>query len=257
MHNLRHTRPLSRIVGGLLLTVTSGCSTPAPIAPKDSTTRAAPRRGIGLQCAMPRGASSGVLAPQKVFVEVAEVDGLGAQPTRLTSMAPPSLSEPSFSAMLDDPRLDIPRFGHVVPALETSATMPWDVARPAAPGRPCGEVERWDLTVMPHVASAGKVRLELVFEPAPPLGTPKAAWHVPAHRVFKMTVDAQDQQMVVVNSPSFNVSTRPSLVVVMPYFLRDDDDMRQLMECKASALGLGRLPPTPLAPLSPQTAPTP
>lgn len=231
MHELLPT-PSHLVLVGALLASAFGCSRPCPAAsasPAAPAVASAPRRGIARQCPMPtKGPTPG--APAKVFVEVAQVEGtLGAPPARPASAGPPSLS-----ALLDDPRLEVPRVGHVMAALEAAATIAWDVAPPpAAPGRPRADVERWDLTLTPHAIGPGRAR------------TPKEAWHVPEHRAVKTTLDIDDQQTVVLGFPPGAAPGRPSVVVVTPYLLRDDDDMRQLFACKLQAAGRPPVSDTP------------
>jgi hypothetical protein len=71
------------------------------------------------------------------------------------------------------------------------------------------------------------LRLDIAFAPAPPLGTPKESWSVPEHRQVKTTVVLGNQQLVVLGSPLLG-SAKPSVVVLTPYVVRDDADLRRL-----------------------------
>jgi hypothetical protein len=241
-------KPFCALCVGALMSIAAGCGRPAPPSQPASGTPAARPRGIALRCPMPaKGSPSGAPDPKRVFLEVAQVDGGLPAPSPSPGPAPPSLS-----ALLDDPRVDVPRVGGIMATIEAPATLPWDTLS-AAPGRPCEAVERWDLTLTPRVAGPGRVKLAIALEPARPPGTPPEAWQVPAHRAVKTEVEVQDQQTTVLGMPRVGASSRPSVVVVTPYFLRDDDDLRQLMQCKAAAAGRGPgvssapgVPPPPL-----------
>jgi hypothetical protein len=86
----------------------------------------------------------------------------------------------------------------------------------------------------PHLeaAASGSLRLELDLAPAPPLGTPPEAWNIPEHRRVRTTVVVGEQQPVVLGLPRGAGAVGPSLMVVTPYFIREEADLRRLFQCK-------------------------
>jgi hypothetical protein len=163
--------------------------------------------------------------PARVFVEIASVEGDLAT---LTASAPGAAS---FREVFADPSLAV-RVAHVMTTNEAQSVIAWDSSQTHG-GTPCDEGQRWDLAITPHIQDQqGRVvRLDIAFVPAPPLGTPKESWSVPEHRQMKTTVVLGNQQLVVLSSPPAG-NAKPPLVVLTPYVVRDDTDLRRLFECK-------------------------
>jgi hypothetical protein len=93
--------------------------------------------------------------------------------------------------------------------------------------------------VTPHLADARstEVRLDLTLEPSPPLGTPKEAWQIPEHRGAHTTVVMQDQMPIVVGldpAISRTAQGRGWTLLVTPYVVRRDEDLRRLFECRTA-----------------------
>lgn len=208
-------------MAGLLF---AACHPRAERAPSAAPARAS-RPPIAQRCPellVPRAASS---APPRVFLEVAQVIGDVAAPVTSSPAAAPS-------SPFDDPRLEVPRVAHVIVTNDVASTLAWDTPGPAPTlGR---EPQRWDLRLTAHVESsgAGSLRLELDLAPAPPLGTPPEAWSIPEHRRVHTTVVIGEQQPVVLALPHGAGARGPSLMVVTPYFIREDADLRRLFQCK-------------------------
>jgi hypothetical protein len=133
---------------------------------------------------------------------------------------------------LTEPR--VTRMAQLIADDATPATLAWDIARPALSGSPCPpREERWDLTITPTLG-AGKpqaVRLEVVLQPAPPLGQSRESWHVPKHRRVHTTVVVGDQQPVILGMPG----SPDTVLAITPYAIRDDGDLRQIFHCKMQA----------------------
>jgi hypothetical protein len=203
---------------------------PAPSSPHASPVGRKPPP-IGVACSMPeRPLASGV--PAKVLVEVASVEG------DLSTLAGGAKNAATFSEALNQALADL-RFGvrvaHVMTTNEAESVIAWDSPLTHA-NAPCNDSQRWDLAITPHIQDqqGRSVRLDIAFAPAPPLGTPKESWSVPEHRQVKTTVVLGNQQLVVLGSP-LPGSAKPSVVVLTPYVLRDDADMRRLFECMQTA----------------------
>jgi hypothetical protein len=197
-------------------------------APAPSTPHAVPASShasaVGALCSMPeRPLAAGV--PARVFVEIASVEG------DLSTLTASAAGAASFREVFADPSLAV-RVAHVMTTNEAQSVVAWD--SPLAPGgTPCDDSQRWDLAITPHIQDQqGRVvRLDIAFVPAPPLGTPIESWSVPEHRQLKTTVVLENQQLVVLSSPPMGNAKRP-IVVLTPYVLRDDTDLRRLFECK-------------------------
>lgn len=212
-----------------LIAVTAGCAAPAP------PTSAAPNAPvIGQHCALSSGSRSA--GPPRVFVEMASVEGALAAVARAPRTPPPapgSSGSRGFAAFLSDPRLRIGRVVNVMTTEGVPSTVAWDM-QDEARSSPCPELERWDVTVTSRVdpAQPRTVRLEIRQTPAPPLGTPPQNWHVPEHRQAHTTVVLHDQQSIVLSGPAQATKKQPALLVVTPYIISDDGDLRRLFECK-------------------------
>ena len=197
-------------------------------APAPSTPHAVPASShasaVGALCSMPeRPLAAG--EPARVFVEIASVEG------DLSTLTASAAGAASFREVFADPSLAV-RVAHVMTTNEAQSVVAWD--SPVAPGgTPCDDSQRWDLAITPHIQDQqGRVvRLDIAFVPAPPLGTPNESWSVPAHRQLRTTVVLENQQVVVLSSPPMGNAKRP-IVVLTPYVLRDDTDLRRLFECK-------------------------
>lgn len=166
----------------------------------------------------------------RVFVEVAALEGDLGERVRQSSMP-----LHGFSDWANDPQSGKGRVAHLMANNEAPTTIAWDMA--PQKGDPCPNPERWDLTITPHLAAhSTEVRMEVDFAPAPPVGTAPSAWHVPEHRRARTTVVLQDQTpMITALSPTIaSQAGTPSggMLVITPYIIRDDDDLRRLMACK-------------------------
>jgi hypothetical protein len=149
--------------------------------------------------------------------------------------------------LLNDPRLRIPRILHVLAPEGEARTVAWDVEKHDREGQ-CPEVERWDLTVTAHVDATqpSNVRLDVARSPAPPLGTRPEDWYVPEHRRAQTTVVVRDQQTVVLGGlgePA--VPQAPATLLVTPYVIWEEADLRRLFQCKMKRAGAALPVPAP------------
>jgi hypothetical protein len=181
--------------------------------------------GIAQRCPellAPRPPSS--TAP-RVLVELSQLWGDVGAPIASSPPATP------LAGPFDDPRLEVHRVTQVLATNDVPSLMAWDslASTPSA-----NQPQRWDLKVTAHFdgAAPSALRLELDLSPAPPLGTPPESWSIPAHRRVHTTVVIAEQQPVMLALPPGAGTTGPSMMVVMPYFIRDEADLRRLFQCK-------------------------
>ncbi len=138
----------------------------------------------------------------------------------------------------NDPRVRVLRVLDLVAFDGASRTSAWDLAPPAAAAGagascPCTQPPRFDFTVTPHLSATGPIVLDLVWEPAPPLGTAKQDWHVPEHRKTSVTLRLEDQQPVVLGTPPSRPDGVRSVTVLTPYLARSGEELGQIVRCKA------------------------
>lgn len=224
-------------VWALTSAVLAGCGGASTTSkgPPAATAPAAARPAIGVPCQLSsaRAPSSANAEPVRVFVELATVRGDLAQVLR--GAPAPTSNAGTFAELLRDQRLEVPRVQHLLVANDAPETLAWDSEKPSASGG-CAELDRWDMTVAAHAdgESPAGVRLELSLAPAPPLGTPPESWHIPPHRKVHTTVVVKDQQTVVLGG--FPVAgagmSSKSMLLVTPYVLREQSDLKRLLECK-------------------------
>lgn len=207
----------------------SACSGAKPAVEPAS----APGPQIAQPCSLPASEPASDV-PLRVFVELAT---LKAPPSGgLLSEGTPQAATPagsSFAAQLNNAHLTIPSVASVLATNDIATTIPWD-PKPDNGGCACAQKERWDLSLKAHLEPAEPryVTLELTLAPAPPLGTPAASWHVPAHRTVHTTVTVGDQQPVVLGGFAQHTSNDPVALVLTPTVIRSDSDLRGLFECK-------------------------
>jgi len=179
---------------------------------------------IAQQCPMLPASPSlqGEARAPRVYVEVATLEALSGEPLA-----------PSRFDWRDDPRLAVTRVAHVMTTSGVAAIVPWDAEGGTPEGAACSGVERSDLSITTQVSANGAepLRLDIRIEPAPPLGQAKETWHVPEHRTTHTTLLLQDQQLVTMALAS-QPNKNPSIMIVMPFVVRDDGDVRRLFECK-------------------------
>jgi len=218
------------LVVGLLL---FGCAREAPL----ETAATAPERTtplLGEPCplsAAPQVSSN----PPRVFVELATLEGDLLAIQKPSAAAGQAASAPrSFWQMLADPRWRAINVRHIIASDGISQTFPWDFEPPRASST-CPADARWELSMTAHVIeqSPVTVRIDVQIAPAPPPGTAPDTWRAPLDCGAKTTVVLRDQQLVVLSG--FPTSDRPSsglMTTVTPYVIREDADLRRLLECK-------------------------
>jgi hypothetical protein len=158
----------------------------------------------------------------RVFVEIAQLSG---NREGLAVSPPQSVPPRPF-----DPKLELQRVASLLVTNDVTSSLAWDApAPPSAANAP----QSWDLGVTPHFAStASSLQLELDLAPAPPLGTAPENWSIPEHRRVHTTVVLGEQQSIQLRLPPGAGATHTSVMVVTPYFIREDADLRRLFECK-------------------------
>ncbi|RYZ04399.1 MAG: hypothetical protein EOO73_24310 [Myxococcales bacterium] len=202
-----------------------GCHAPAKSAPSDMPMPAS-RAQLGQRCTELLGSrSASSVPPRRVLLEIARLTG---QPDRPL----PPLSSPGRSGPFDDPSLVVQSLTHIIVENEVPSTLPWDAPQSAPIRAHADAPQRWDLRLTARAETAGALRLEVDLAPAPPLGTPAEAWSIPEHRRVHTTVVVGEQQPVVLGLPAGAGAPERSLMVVMPYFIREEADLRRLFECK-------------------------
>jgi hypothetical protein len=182
----------------------------------------------------PVGDGGAEVTNAKVFIEIAAVE---RQMFEQLAKSRPAVAR-SFWDWLDDPRFGARRVGAMLAANEVVTKMPWDDCRSVS-GASCEDSERWDLTVTPHLTDARstEVRMELTIVPKPPLGTPKEAWQIPEHPRAQTTIVVQDQTPIVLGldpAISRTAQGRAWTLLVTPYIVRRDEDLRRLVECRTA-----------------------
>ena len=184
------------------------------------------KRAIAQPCPMPlpMRPSTEDTRPLQVFIEAAALEG---------EFDP---SNPSANAALhwrDDPRLAVTRVAQFLATSNVPAMVPWDDGVGSSAGAPCTDWARSDLRVTPHVTAerAAPLRIDIRLEPAPPLGQGKETWHVPEHRVTHTTLVLSDQQSATL-ALARQPGKKQSVMIVTPYLVRDEGDLRRLFECK-------------------------
>ena len=180
----------------------------------------------------PVGDAGAEVKNPKVFIEVAAVEG---RMFEQLAKSPPAVAQ-TFSDWLNDPRFGARHLGGMLAANDVVTKMPWGECGDVS-GASCKDAELWNLAVTPHLADARstEVRMELTLEPAPPLDTPKEAWQIPEHRGVRTTVVVQDQTPIVLRLNPAIARTAPGrgwLLLVTPYLIRRDEDLRRLFECR-------------------------
>ena len=99
----------------------------------------------------------------------------------------------------------------------------------------CPETDRWDLTLTAHLqpVKPTDVVLEITLVPAPPQGNSEIFWSVPEHCRAHTTVIAKDQRLGTLGGFAHEqLRTEKTTLVVTPYIIWSDADMRDLLECK-------------------------
>jgi hypothetical protein len=185
-------------------------------------------------CPLPlAGDDAGPLSANvRVFIEIAAFDGNMAE--RLAKG--PSIAR-SFAEWMNDPSSGGRRVGGMLATADTVTKMPLDVGAPGESRSDGGATRRWDLAITPHLGDprSSEVRMDLDLAPAPPLGTPEGSWSIHEHRRARTTVVVQDQTPMVIGlAPAVSGIEREHgwTLLITPYVVRRDDDLRRLFECK-------------------------
>jgi hypothetical protein len=170
-------------------------------------------------------------AKPRVFIEIASIEGNIAD--RLAN-ADATIAR-SFSEWLNDPNSGVRRVGGMLATADTVAKVPLDLGsgRESEDG---GLVHQWDLALTPHVGDpqASEVRIDVTIEPAAP-GTPDGSRSIPEHRPARTTLVMLDQTPTVIGlDPLLSGAEkgRGWTLLLTPYLVRRDDDLRRLFECR-------------------------
>jgi hypothetical protein len=168
----------------------------------------------------------------RVFIEIAAFDGNMAE--RLGKG--PAIAR-SFTEWMNDPSSGVRRVGGMLATADTATKMPFDIDAAGESRSDGGVIRRWDLSITPHLGDprSSEVRMNLDLAPAPPLGTPEGSWSIPEHRRARTTVVLQDQTPVVIGLEPAVLGVekgRGWTLLMTPYVVRRDDDLRRLFECR-------------------------
>ncbi|MET0595854.1 MAG: hypothetical protein ABW133_24355 [Polyangiaceae bacterium] len=171
-------------------------------------------------------------SPPRVFLEIAAVEGRSDGRTPL-----PGPRE--FAEWLNDPGHGGRSVGGLLATNEVATRMPFDIESSGGDvnGRP---LSRWDLAVTPHVSDApsAEVRIDLAVEAAHPAGaagaSPPSSPASPA-RGARTTLVIRDQQPAFIGlDPAISQAPkeRPWMLLLTPYVVRSDEELRRLFECR-------------------------
>jgi hypothetical protein len=194
------------------------------------------RAFLGQPCALrsPARASEASVSP-RVFVEVAQVERPPDERAEESSEPP----MPEAGKWLDDPRSTIVWSFHLIAANDAPASIGWDVVSVWVPSQVPPDNPRWRLSVTPHLQSTvpKRIRIDLLLEQATNIASAPESIRV------NETVVIGDQQTVFLAVPK----RQTSALVVTPYIVGNDDELRKLFFCKTQrglpqATSAGALP---------------
>ncbi|HWP07306.1 MAG TPA: hypothetical protein VNN72_16255 [Polyangiaceae bacterium] len=117
---------------------------------------------------------------------------------------------------------------HVLAKNAEPQTVSWNVETQFVGGS--SELVPWDMKLTPHIVATSPVSVRLEVD-------------IAGGTLAHTTVVLRDQQTVILE-PTGNpkpTSTTRAILAVTPYVLRDDADVRRLLECKRQAAMAARL----------------
>lgn len=211
------------------LAACSGADAPAAGAPP-----APPAFPFGLlaqPCPSLASDDAGALMPApKVFVEFAAFEGNMIDPS---TSGPPGSAVRDFERGMNDPRSTARHAGSLLAASDVVSKIPWDIENTRSGAVDGGEASGWELAITPHLGATGEaLRLEIAVEPAASVA-PDATARV--DRGPRTTLVIRDQQPAILRfDPAITGAggSHGATLLVTPYIVRREDDLRRLFECK-------------------------
>jgi hypothetical protein len=169
-------------------------------------------------------------ANPRVFIEIASFEGNVAD--RLANAG--ATTARSFGEWMNNS--DALRAGGVLATADTVAKVPLDLGS-GRESKDGGIVHHWDLALTPHVGDpqASEVRMDVTIEPAALLAAPDGSWSIPEHRRARTTLVMLDQKPMVLGLDPLGSGPekgRGWTLLLTPYLVRRDDDLRRLFECR-------------------------
>jgi hypothetical protein len=168
----------------------------------------------------------------RLFLEIVAVEG-----RQEIGKPPPGPLE--FARWLDAPGETPRSLGGLIATSGVATRMPFAI--PISEGNVMGApaVSPWNLAVTPHVGDAPspELRLELTIEAADGAdASPSTAATPPARRAHTTLVMRDQQPAFIALEPSIARSPkeRPWMLLLTPYVVRSDEDLRRLFECRAA-----------------------
>jgi hypothetical protein len=181
------------------------------------------------------GTDAGALASApRVYLEFAAFEGTLRDLTARHSTSVVSF----FEHGMNDPQSGARHSGGMLLTNDAVSKMPWHVGDGAIGDPDAGGTSAWELAVTAHVAlePSQEMRLEVAIEPVPP-STPPREQPAASPRGPRTTVVLRDQQAAVLElDPATTEAggSRGTTLLLTPYVIRRDDDLRRLFECKVA-----------------------
>ena len=213
----------------------AGCGAPDQTSSGSPTSpQAVPSVLLAQPCPLaPPGDDAGPLsANPRVFIEIASIEGNIAD--RLANGS--RTIARTFGEWLNDPNSGARGVGGVLATVDTVAKVPLDLGS-GWESKDGGIVHHWDLALTPHVGDhqTPEVRMDVAIEPATPLRNPDGSSSTPEHRRARTTLVMLDQKPMVIGLDplvSGPEKGRGWTLLLTPYLVRRDDDLRRLFECR-------------------------
>jgi hypothetical protein len=140
----------------------------------------------------------------------------------------------SFAAYLNDPRFTIPSVTNVLLSNDVPYQIPWGLVRAdSKPG--CPRTDLLNITLTAHMKpfQPDDLALELILSPPRQLALTESAMQLPIQCRTQTTVTMKDQQTIVLDGfTEARSGKEQSILIVTPYIIWNDADLRTLYECK-------------------------
>lgn len=184
-------------------------------------------------------AAGGNSAAPRVVVELATLTGdvraLDAALPRKNEASSTTAESASGLPFLDDPHLRIPSVANLMLTNSQPLTIPWGPALTSGKdGCPLSAQSRLSLTARMAPVQPRSVSLEITIAPTPEGAVAASALPIPEQCRSHTTLVLRDQQSVLLGGfTDPKAQAEQSLLVLTPYIIWNESDMRGLLECKA------------------------